>query len=167
MTYKTAYEKTARFFNARPIAKKCLLLSNLAVTGVFYLAYFSLCIASFFLFSTKDIIKIFAIPVLCLLIVILLRVTINRPRPYSEKGANIEPILHKKSKDKESFPSRHLASAFVIACVFFPFLTWAGILLMTLGVLLGFIRFALGLHYPTDLLGGMGVGLLCGLLMLI
>lgn len=167
MTYKSAYEKTAAFFNARPIAKKCLLLSNHLVTGIFFLAYFALCISSFFLFGTKDIIKIFAIPAFCLLVVSVLRVLINRPRPYSEHGANIDPILHKKSKDKESFPSRHVACAFVIASVFLPYLAWAGIALMPLGVILCFIRFALGLHYPTDLVGGMGVGLACGLFLLI
>ena len=39
MNYKSAYEKTAAFFNARPKAKKCLLLSNYLVTGLFFLAY--------------------------------------------------------------------------------------------------------------------------------
>ncbi len=167
MNYKSAYEKTAAFFNARPYAKKCLLLSNYVVTGAFFLAYAALCIASFFLFERKDIIKIFAIPAVCLALVTILRVLINRPRPYSEQGADINPILHKKSKDKESFPSRHVACAFVIASVFLPYLTWAGIALMPLGLLLCFIRFALGLHYPTDLLGGVGVGLVSGLLLLI
>ena len=167
MTYKTAYEKTAAFFNARPKAKKCLLLSNYLVTGLFCLAYAALCIASFFLFAKKDIIKIFAIPAGCLLIVSLLRIVFNRPRPYSEKGANITPILHKDSKDDQSFPSRHVACAFVIASVFLPYLAWAGIALMPLGLALCAIRFALGLHYPTDLLAGAGVGLACGLFLLI
>lgn len=167
MNYKSAYEKTASFFNARPNAKKILLFSNLLATGVFYLAYLALCISCFFFLGTKDIIKIFAIPAVGLLLVSALRVIFKRPRPYSEEGANIQPILHKKDSDNKSFPSRHLACAFVIAIVVFFYLWWAGIVLLALGVILGFIRFALGLHYPTDLLAGMGLGLACGWFLLI
>ena len=100
MSYKSAYEKSAAFYNAHPIAKKCLLLANIGITGLFFLAYGALCVASFFLFKTKDIIKIFAIPAFCLLLVTLLRILFRRPRPYSEDGADITPLYHKKNRDR-------------------------------------------------------------------
>ncbi len=167
MSYKSVYEKSAAFYHAHPIAKKCLLLLNYLVTGVFFLAYLALCVASFFLWDIKDILKIFLIPALCLLLVSVLRFLINRPRPYSAQGANVQPLLEKKGKDNQSFPSRHVACAFVITSVFMPYLLWLGIAFFPLGILLCYIRFALGLHYPTDLLGGATLGGLCGLLLLI
>ncbi len=167
MNYKKIYEKQAAFYRAHPKAKKFLLISNYGITGLFFLAYGALCAASFFLWEMQDILKIFLIPLGCLLLVTLMRALIRRPRPYTDDGADIDPILHKKNRDMLSFPSRHLSSAFAIAIAFFPYCLWAGIALMPLGLALGYVRFALGLHYPTDIFGGIAVGLLCGLFLLI
>lgn len=167
MNYKKIYEKQATFYTSHPRAKKWLLISNIGITGLFCLAYATLCILAFFLWERADIFKIFFIPLGCLVLVTLMRAIIRRPRPYTDDGADIDPILHKKNRDMLSFPSRHLACAFVIAAVFFPYCLWAGITLIPLGLALGYVRFALGLHYPTDLFGGIAVGLLSGLFLLI
>ena len=167
MNYKKIYEKQAAFYRAHPKAKRLLLISNYGLTGLFLLAYGALCITSLLLWEKADILKIFFIPLGCLVLVTFMRALIRRPRPYTDDGADIDPILHKKNRDTLSFPSRHSSSAFSIAIVFFPYLAWAGIALSVFGVLLCYIRFALGLHYPTDLLGGMCVGLLCGFFLLI
>ena len=166
--YKTLYERHANFFRQRPKAQKTLIVVNFALPAVYLLAYLALLLYAVFTpFDNLAFIKILFVPAVCLLSVMLLRLMIDRPRPYSEKGANIQPILHKKSKDKESFPSRHLASAVVIAITLLPYLPWAGICLLALSPLLGYIRFALGLHYPTDLIGGAILGALCSLLYLL
>ena len=167
MNYKKIYEKLAAFYRAHPRAKKLLLISNYGITGLFILAYGALCIASFFLWEKPDILKIFFIPLGCLVLVTLMRAVIRRPRPYTDDGADIDPILHKKNRDMLSFPSRHISSAFSIAIVFFPYCLWAGSALIPLGLALGYVRFALGLHYPTDLFGGVAVGLASGLFLLI
>ena len=106
---------------------------------------------------------ILVLPVLCLCAVAVLRLSLRRPRPYSETGANIIPFIQKEGNDDKSFPSRHLASAFVIASLFMPLIPWLSGALYAFGVALGYTRFALGLHYPSDLFGGAVVGLLCGL----
>ena len=166
--YKTLYEKNSAFWNSRPRAKRALLFSNHALTLLFFFAYAGLLAwAIWDDLETESLIKLLFVPLFCLFAVAVLRLAIDRPRPYSERGANITPILRKKSKDKESFPSRHLACAFVIATVFLPHFLGAGICLMLLGLLLGYIRFALGVHYPSDLFGGMALGLLCGLFLLV
>lgn len=162
--YKTIYEKNAAFFHARPRAKRALLLSNHLFTWLFFATYIGFCAwAVFSGVYVKDLVYIFALPALCLLIVGVLRLAVRRPRPYSEQGANITPILKKENNLDKSFPSRHVACAFVIACVILSHIVWAGIPLCMCGCALGYIRFALGVHYPTDIFGGAGIGLACGL----
>ena len=167
MGYKKIYEKQAALYRAHPRAKKALLIANLGLTALFVLAYIAFCTVAFFVFAKADILKIILIPLGCLVLVTVMRALIRRPRPYTDDGADIDPLLHKKHRDMLSFPSRHIASAFVVAVVFLPYCLWAGLTLLPLGLLLGYVRFALGLHYPTDLFGGMGLGLLCGLFLLL
>ena len=166
--YKTLYEKNAAFYEHRPKAKKALIYLNIALPALYLVTYTALLVYAVFTdFPAREFIGILFVPAVCLLSVMLLRLLIDRPRPYSEKGANITPILQKKSKDKESFPSRHLASAVVIAITILPYLAWAGICLLVFSLALGYIRFALGLHYPSDLFGGALLGAICSLLYLL
>lgn len=162
--YKTLYEKNTAFYLARPKAKKVLLFCNLAFTGLFFLSYGAFVLYALFSpFLLGDIIKILSLPALCFLLVIALRLIIKRPRPYSKNGANITPLLMKTGGENQSFPSRHTACAFVIATVILAYLTGAGICLLVFANALAYIRFALGLHYPSDLLGGAILGFLCGI----
>lgn len=85
----------------------------------------------------------------------------NRPRPYASYPNDIHPENYGL---KYSFPSGHTAAAFSTAsslwftrkqvAVSVPITLWAG------GV--GFSRMRLGRHYPTDVLGGIAVGILSG-----
>lgn len=166
--YKTLYEKNAAFYEHRPKAKKALIYLNITLPALYFAAYAALLVyAALTDFPVREFIGVLFVPAVCLLCVMLLRLLIDRPRPYSENGANITPILQKKSKDKESFPSRHLASAVVIAITILPYLAWAGICLLVFSLALGYIRFALGLHYPSDLFGGALLGAICSLLYLL
>ncbi len=162
--YKTLYKKNAAFYHARPRAKKALLICNPVFTWLFFFAYFSFLVwAVLSDVSVYGLVYILALPALCLLIVGVLRMAVLRPRPYSEAGAGITPILKKENNLDKSFPSRHVACAFVISTVVLAHFLWAGIPLLLCAVALGYIRFALGLHYPSDLLGGAGIGIACGI----
>lgn len=160
--YRKFYEKQAEFYRKRRWAKTALFLLNYALTAAIFLAYALLCLLIPILGTphAKDLAKIFLIPLSCLLAVTLLRNLINRKRPYEDGG--ITPVLV-KNKHGNSFPSRHVASAFVIGTVFLPYCLWAGVAVLLSGVLLGYIRFAAGIHYPSDLLVGAAVGTLFGL----
>lgn len=89
----------------------------------------------------------------------LMKSFIKRDRPcesLSEVYKRISP------SDRFSFPSGHTAAAVVIATLisyFFPLFClpafiWA--------LLVGFSRIYLGVHYPTDVLASLFIGLLCG-----
>ncbi|MBR2622958.1 MAG: phosphatase PAP2 family protein [Clostridia bacterium] len=157
--YETLYNKTADFFKTRPHAKWLLLLGNSLLTWVFFVFYAGLLLGSSF--STKELVSILFVPLLGLLTATILRLAIERPRPYSEYGANITPLIKKKS-DNHSFPSRHMTCATVIAMTFLPFHPWIGGVLLLLSAVLGYCRFATGMHYPSDLLCGAGLGVLIG-----
>ncbi len=162
--YKKTYEKQAEFYNAHPFAKHALVMSNYVLTWLFIGVYIGvIAYAVWAKLNALTLGGIIGLPLLCLCIVALLRLFWRRPRPYSEKGANIVPFIQKDGNDDKSFPSRHLASAFVIASVLLPLMPWLSGALYALGCVLGYTRFALGLHYPSDLLGGAVLGLLCGL----
>jgi undecaprenyl-diphosphatase len=89
----------------------------------------------------------------------LMKNLIKRDRPC-EALANV----HKRvsPSDRFSFPSGHTAAAFVMVTIlahFFPVLMlpaacWA--------FLVGLSRIYLGVHYPTDILAGMVIGMGCG-----
>lgn len=158
--YKQLYERSANFYNSKPKAKKLLYVLNSGLTVLFGLAYLALWVYAVLWgkFSIHDYIRITFVPALSLFLVSILRAVIVRPRPYSEKGDNVTPLKKRKGMDDDSFPSRHLACAAAIAVCFFPSLPLFGAMLLLLCVALGYVRFALGLHYPSDLLAGFAVG---------
>ena len=166
--YQSVYNRHAEFLRQHPIFLKCLLFANKALTLLFALGFFAVvCFTAISQIRAKAFdylawIAVVGAPICCLIVVGALRLVFPRRRPYNPKGANVTPFLEKKM-DEKSFPSRHLASAFIIAtlvCALCPIL---GVVAYLGGLFLGYIRFALGLHYPTDLLGGGVIGVLCGL----
>ena len=85
-----------------------------------------------------------------------LKYSINRKRPYE----TYPDIMKKSDGGNPSFPSGHASSAFATATslslaypkwyVIAPSYLWAGTV--------GYSRLHLGVHYPSDVLGGMIVG---------
>jgi membrane-associated phospholipid phosphatase len=162
--YATLYNKNAAFYEAHPTAKRALKLGNLLLTLFFFACYGILWLYALWVapFETRDLINILFVPLLTLLVVSILRLAITRARPYTEAGAGITPFVEKKKADNKSFPSRHLACATVISMVFLPYYPVAGYVLLGISALLGYIRFAMGLHYPSDLFAGAGLGVALG-----
>lgn len=85
----------------------------------------------------------------------LLKSRTARPRPYT---VNAHIHLGTVPLDRYSFPSGHTlhAAAFTLITVsYFPNMAW---LLVPFSILVALSRMVLGLHYPSDVLAGAGIG---------
>lgn len=91
-------------------------------------------------------------------LVMSLKFIIRRRRPEGEWGSIY------RNTDPHSFPSGHAARAFLIALMatgLGP--AWAGIVLWIWAPLVSLARVAMGVHYASDVVAGMVVGIIIGL----
>lgn len=84
----------------------------------------------------------------------VLKPTFDRPRPCEE----LEWVLHPWGCGKDgSMPSSHAANAFAVAAAFGAVWPWGVALIVAIQ------RVVVGVHYPTDVIAGACVGMLCGM----
>lgn len=92
-----------------------------------------------------------------------LKPLVSRPRPWVVMEEFVTLVT---SGDMNSFPSGHTCAAFAFAvalCAALP-RKWAKAAALIAAALMGFSRLYVGVHFPTDVLGGAAVGTVCGLL---
>ena len=94
-----------------------------------------------------------------------LKLIFTRPRPYTVVEGLI-PLL--TSGDPNSFPSGHTCAAFSAGLVWARTLPkpWMRRTAVIQAVLMGLSRLYVGVHYPSDVLGGALVGTVCAALAL-
>lgn len=91
----------------------------------------------------------------------ILKNIIQRPRPYDEFP--LVDLLIGKYRTF-SFPSGHTASSFAAAYILSRYLKRFSLVFWSMAVMISFSRLYLFMHYPSDVLGGVVLGLFCGVL---
>ena len=95
-----------------------------------------------------------------ILINLTIKKLVGRTRPYVVNEA-IEYITKRPSDN--SFPSGHTGCVFAVASVlFFMMPKKVGIPAMVIASLVGISRLYVGVHYPTDIIGGFIIGMFTG-----
>lgn len=89
----------------------------------------------------------------------LIRFFYHRPRPFIALNAP-----HLFTDSAFSFPSGHTIFLFALSAAVYTFNKRLGVFIGVSGLLVGIARVAAGVHYPTDIAGGIVLGILVGAL---
>ena len=99
---------------------------------------------------------------------LFIKVAVARPRPYADPEGFFYPIwdmMGRATESDKSFPSGHTTAAFAASVPVFLIgnkrISWTALLF---AVLMGLSRIYLVVHYPSDVLGGLIVGTVAGIL---
>lgn len=92
---------------------------------------------------------------------LVLKPLVMRPRPFVTHPDLTALVI---PGDPWSFPSGHTMSSFAAASAFCMYHPKSGALACILAGLIGFSRLYACVHYPTDVLAGLLLGIPCGLL---
>jgi undecaprenyl-diphosphatase len=96
------------------------------------------------------------------LVVFIIKFTVRRKRPEGEWGKFY------RSTDPHSFPSGHAVRAVMLAVVTLGLgPLWLGLILLIWAPLVGLARVAMGVHYLSDVMAGMILGVVMGVLILL
>lgn len=158
--YERWYEGIERYFRKWEMLFDLLVFFNTWIPRLVYISYPLLLL---FLIFTKDerAVKVLLVPFAAFLFTTIIRKVKNEPRPYEKY--TIRPLIPREKKG-ESFPSRHTLSILIIAMAFLYINIALGILFLLLGVLLGIVRVAAGIHFPRDVIAAALISLIFGLI---
>lgn len=135
------------------------LMSRLGDGYVWAFLYFSL-----YMFRIKYAILYFARAAaavfICIFVFLYIKSFFSRMRPY--KKHDKIPIMY--PPDKHSFPSGHTMVGFAISFSVGSYSFGSAILFYTIASLIAFSRVYVGLHYPLDVICGIVLGSIIGML---
>lgn len=146
---------------SRPRLAKTLAVTDTVIT------YLTVAVYGFFLgyLIFGDLVlglQFLAVTATPFVIITVMRRVINAPRPYEAFEHDALAQIKKSGKAGHAFPSRHVASSFIIGSALCFIHLPAGISLMALGVILGACRVLLGRHFIRDTVVGGILGGIAG-----
>jgi len=97
-----------------------------------------------------------------LLLILAIKQSVNRSRPFDKLGKDILKVLEKKPRSK-SFPSWHsynIVAYGLLIGLFFLKSPIMIIIMQVLAIIISFSRIQLGVHYPSDVIFGYFIGII-------
>ena len=152
---KFFYEGINKFMYKHPFIKSCVYFASKFCPWMVAIFY-SLFLLKIVLESQTGFYLLFIKPFTVLLITVLLRILVDRPRPVQKY--NIQPI-DDKERIGHSFPSIHTSLAISIALTVIARGPNMGLLLSALAVTITCTRLLTGVHYLTDILASILIAL--------
>ena len=102
-----------------------------------------------------------------LIVNVILKLSVNRPRPwqdYPDLGfQEFHNSISVREPSDSSFPSGHTAALFAAAVALVMYYKVKGLPALGVALLVAISRIYLCMHYPTDVIGGMVIGSACGI----
>jgi len=138
---------------------KLLYLLYTILPIVMFICYPVMVITKAFMGFDTDFWLIVTIPAATLLLITVIRKAVNRQRPY-EKYAT--PSLFGRDGKGQSFPSRHTASAYIIAMSGFLLSPILAAVLLIVATTIGITRILAGVHFISDVVAGMLISICIG-----
>ncbi len=158
--YADWYEHISAPWRAHPRARRALAVLDRGLVYLIAAVYLGtlmwLCVR-----QDVRVVRAALVPAATFALVTVVRSAVNEPRPYETYA--VDPLIHKDTHGK-SFPSRHLASAVIIACALTWLLPPAGIAAFVACAVVAYCRIVGGVHYPRDVVAAALIALACGAL---
>ncbi len=160
MNYPDWYRNISASFRSE-LAEQAIIILDKALVALIAAAYIASAVMLFVMGDVLRGIRFLAIPAIAFALVSYLRNRWDAPRPYDLY--DIDPIIRKDTQGR-SLPSRHVASAVIIACALaWVHLDW-GVLAFVACAIVSFTRIVGGVHFPRDVAAAWGISLACGIL---
>ncbi|MDE7298232.1 MAG: phosphatase PAP2 family protein [Lachnospiraceae bacterium] len=154
------YEKIRSRLEEKPGRLACLRLLYRVLPPVVAAGY-AVCLALSAAASRKLLVCNLVVPAAVFALVTVFRAAVDLPRPYEVWKL---PPLVPKDKRGHSFPSRHAASAGVIAMAWWQVSVPAGALFLLIAAGIAASRVLAGVHFVRDVAAGLALGVGAGVL---
>ena len=159
MYYPDWYKQLSASFRTE-MAEQAIIVLDKSLVAIIAVVYVIACAWLIISGDFLRALRMVAVPAFTFGLVTFLRARWDTPRPY--ELYDIDPIIHKDTQGK-SMPSRHIASAVIIACA----LTWLhldwGVLAFVACFAVAFTRIVGGVHFPQDVAVAAAISLVCGI----
>lgn len=152
------YMSIYNFVQAHPSTHKSIIFLNDYTPKVMMLLFYGLMPILVIMLDIR-VIPYAIFPLIELVLVTKFRNKVDRPRPFDV--LNVTPLENHSSG--HSFPSLHCSSSFVITTALFYIRPALGIISLIISIIVAATRLLAGVHYPTDVLAGITIGLIFGI----
>ena len=160
MDYTSFYNKISKPYKENRLLLFILRFIYYSFPVITFILYIMMILYSFYYIDIQTCLKVVIIPFLTFVLVSVLRKIFNIQRPY--EAVRISPLIP-RSKDGESFPSRHTVSLGIIAMAGLYLNIYLGIILWAMTIIQGAVRVITGVHYPKDIYCGIIISVLSGI----